>query len=141
MKIRAEAHWDGQPAIKAKAGKHEFFLDEVEAAGGTDKGPSPMQNLLASLGACLIAMGRLVASEMGLKIDAMNAAVEGELDNAGLMDKDPNVRPGMQQITVKLNVTSSEPADKLNQWFETTERRCPVRDVIVHGTTVKAERS
>lgn len=140
MKIKAEAHWDGQPAIKAKAGKHEFFLDEVEAAGGTDKGPTPLQNMLVSLGACLIAMGRLVASEMGLKFDAMETQLEGELDNDGLFDKDPGVRPGMQQITIKLKVTSSEPADKLQKWFEATERRCPVRDVIAHGTAVKVER-
>lgn len=136
-KFAVDVAWDGQhPALKARAGKHEFILDEAVSGGGTDQGPNQLQYLLGALGGCFTAMGRLVASEMGLKLDAISVRVEAELNPDGLLDKDPSIRPGFNQIRLTYQVTTNEPADRMAVWLEKTERRCPVRDVIVQPTEV-----
>ncbi len=128
--FRADVKWEGHPAMHAKTGKHELILDEVAAAGGTDKGPNPLQYLLSSLGGCFIAMGRLVASEMGLKIDGIRCLVEGDLNPDGLHAKDPKVRPGLLAIRMKLETKTAEPKDKMASWLIQVEARCPVKNCL-----------
>lgn len=126
--------------IRGSAGHFAILLDEPKSAGGTDQGASPLQYLLTSLGGCFIAMGRMVAGEMGLKLDSIRCAVEGEIDFAGLSEKDPNVRPGFKEIRLKLEVKSNEPADKIRLWEEKVEKRCPVKDCLVNPTPVKVSK-
>lgn len=135
--FKVETHWEGKPSIEARAGKHKFVLDEPESGGGTDLGPNQLQYLLASLGGCFTAMGRLVAKEMGLKLDSIDTKVEADLDPAGLLGKDPKVRPGFQEIRLQVQVKTGEPADKMATWLETTKKRCPVEDILAHPTPIK----
>lgn len=137
-KFAADVSWDGKnPAMKARAGKHEFILDEPASGGGTDKGPNQLQYLLGALAGCYTAMARFVASEMGLKIDSMSCRAEAELNPDGLLDKDPKARPGFSSVTLTYKFESKEPADKLAIWIEKTNKRCPVKDIFEHPTPIK----
>lgn len=47
--------------LDVEAGRHKFNADELPAIGGSDSGPSPLQLLLSSLGACTAMTLRLYA--------------------------------------------------------------------------------
>lgn len=51
MKVSLERIDDGF-GMKAKAGRHELFLDTAQEAGGNDQGFRPMELMLISLAGC-----------------------------------------------------------------------------------------
>jgi putative redox protein len=55
---------DGYTSQVSTAG-HEFLADEPASVGGADKGPSPYELLLASLGACTTMTLRMYADRKG----------------------------------------------------------------------------
>lgn len=129
--ISAETNWDESKVdMDARAGKHKMLIDEVPAAGGTDLGPGPIQYLLVGLGGCFMTLGRIVAGEMGLKIQHMRCRLEGDLDTDGMFAKDPAVRPGLQEIRLNIEVKTDEPADKMKSWLQQVESRCPIKDSL-----------
>lgn len=137
--IRVDADW--QPEVsgtQVRAGRHRLIIDEPKSVGGDeDKGPNPMQYLLAGVGGCLIAMGRLVAKEKGYAVTHIRCRVEGDIDPAGMMEQAPGVRPGLQEIRMTLEVDGPESPERIREWLDITERRCAVRDTVANGTVVK----
>lgn len=135
--LRVETDWEeGKPGMHARAGMHKIVLDEAKANGGDDLGPNPMQYLLSSLGGCFIGMGRMVAEEMGLKIDHIRVRCEGDINRDGLLGKNPAVRPGCQEIRLAVTVKSTESAENLREWQEKVEARCPVKDCLLNPTPI-----
>ena len=39
--------------IESRIGKHVVYIDQPESGGGKDKGPSPLEYFLLSLGGCI----------------------------------------------------------------------------------------
>lgn len=137
LTMKVETNWEsGTPGIHARAGMHKIIMDEAKANGRNDLGANPMQHLLSSLGGCFIGIGRMIAEEMNLKLDRIRCRVEGDLDRDGLLGKNPNVRPGCQEIRITVEVKSDEPEERIRAWLETVEARCPVKDIVLNPTPV-----
>ena len=136
--LRVEANWEkAKSASYVRAGKHQIVVDEPAATGGEDLGANPMQYLLSGVAGCFIGMGKIVAKEKGLQINNIRCRVECDINPDGMTGKDPSIRPGCQEIRMTIEVDSPESPDKLQDWAHTTEGRCPVRDTVAHGTTIK----
>ncbi len=58
----------------------ELVVDESEEMGGTDEGPNPLEYLLASQAGCLNVTASQVANDMGLTLEALDIAIEGDFD-------------------------------------------------------------
>lgn len=128
--FRASTAWTGKGLhVISKARRFEVSMDEPESLGGTNLGMNPVELLLSSLGGCLAVLVPAFAAEQGLQIDDVTVALEGDLDPDGFMGKAP-VRPGFQDIRVKLNVTSPEPREKIEKLIELVFQRCPVKDTL-----------
>lgn len=139
--ITAETNWDASKVdMDARGGRHQLTIDEVPAAGGTDLGPGPIQYLLMGLGGCFMTLGKIVAGEMGLKIQHMRCKLEGDLDTDGMFAKNPAVRPGLQEIRLGIEVKSDEPDAKLKAWLEQVEARCPIKDSLSRPVPIKVVR-
>lgn len=111
----------------------EVEADEPPVLVGQDYGANPVEHLLHALTSCLT--GALVyhAAVRGIRIDAVESTVEGDLDVRGFMGLAEDVRKGYQNIRVKFSVKSDAPREKL----EECARFSPVFDVVSRGTNVQ----
>src|SRR6056297_166209 len=103
-KFSVHAQSDTHSKTTVKARNFTLTIDEPPNLGGTDEGANPVEYILAALTGCLNVVGHMVAQEMGFKIKSLSFDVEGELNPAGFMGKDKNVRPGYQEIVATVNV-------------------------------------
>ncbi|CAM3002906.1 OsmC family protein [Paenibacillus sediminis] len=116
---------------KVTAANHQLIIDEPPSMGGKDEGPNPLATLLAALSGCENIVGNIVAKEMNFDLQGIEFDISGEFDNRGFMG-DPNVRPYFQKVTVNAKVKTSESEERIKQFQQTTDLRCPV------FTTLKA---
>lgn len=122
---------------EAQARGFTFNVDEPEELGGTNTGPNPVEYVIGAYAGCLNVVGHMIAKEMGFELDSLKIHVEGSLDPAGFLGKDPNVRSGYQEIRVTYDVKSSATPETLDKWMEAVSKRCPVGDNLKNPTPIK----
>jgi uncharacterized OsmC-like protein len=96
---------------------------------------NPVEYLLGSVLACLNSTGTMVARDMDIDIEELEATVEGDLNYAMYLGKDTEDRPGLQGLDVTLSVETAGDAD-LDAWLSAVEERCPVTDNVTGETGV-----
>jgi uncharacterized OsmC-like protein len=132
-----EASTVNSTRVDVCAGSHAFSIDEPVRMGGTDAGPNPVEYLLGALAGCLNVTGHLVAKEMGFTIESMDIRLEGNLDPLVFMGKKTGVRAGFKEIRVWIDMKSDASEEKLHQWAQAVELRCPVSDNLHNSTPLK----
>jgi putative redox protein len=70
-KMRAVARRRGGFQHDLEIGTHQLTVDEPEAQGGTDQGPSPQELLAASLASCTAVTMEMYAERKGWDIDGL----------------------------------------------------------------------
>jgi uncharacterized OsmC-like protein len=103
-----------------------------ELAGGTNKGPTAGELLLATLGHCVTGGFALAAAVMGVTIDSLNVEVEGDIDLQGTLGlpKPGAVRPGFQEMRVRYYVKSKASREQLEKAAKIGEDTSPVKDSL-----------
>jgi uncharacterized OsmC-like protein len=99
------------------------------------KDVNPVEYLLGSVLACLNSTGTMVARDMDIDIESLEATVEGDVNYATYRGEDAEDRPGLQGLDVTLSVETQSDAD-LDAWLTAVEERCPITDNVEHGTGV-----
>jgi uncharacterized OsmC-like protein len=115
--------------------KTTFVLDadEPPVLAGEDRGANPVEHLLNSLAACLTTTLVYHAAVRGIKIDELEAQIEGDLDLRGFLGLTNEVRRGYENIKVTYKVkTAAENIEKL----KALSKLSPVFDVTSNGTNV-----
>ena len=115
---------------------HKVTLDEPKHLGGTDKGPSPIELLLAALGGCQIISLAFFAPKLGVNLKSVETVVEGYLDPRGFMGVS-GVRPGFQRIRISTKIQAEGPSEKIKELVKLAEERCPVNDNIKNNTHIE----
>ena len=125
--------------FRSEAALRQFnvTVDEPEALGGGDAGPSPVELLLAALGSCQEVTYRLYADALGIPLNGVSVRLTGNLDLRGFFAVDPGVRPGYQTIEATIALDSPASDEDLARLKETVDRHCPVLDIISAATPVK----
>jgi len=116
---------------------HKVDIDEPKYLGGTDKGPSPIELLLAALGGCQIITLAFFAPRLGVKLKNVETVVEGYLDPRGFMGTS-GIRPGFQKIRISTKIQAEGPSEKIKELVKIAEERCPVNDNIRNSTLIEA---
>ncbi|SES32663.1 OsmC family protein [Salipaludibacillus aurantiacus] len=104
---------------------HKVIIDEPAGMGGTDQGPDPLSNMLASLAGCENVIANMVAKDMDFDLQSIEFNIHGELDPRGLMG-DENVRPYFEKVQINAKVSTSESQERIEELKEKTDSRCPV---------------
>lgn len=116
--------------------------DEPPVLLGLDKGPNPVEYLLAAITSCVTTAIVYHAAARGIRIDELESSVDGDIDIQGFLGLDKNVRPGYQQIRMNFRLKSDAPQEQLDDLMATAPNLSPVFNSVTQGVpvTVKYER-
>jgi uncharacterized OsmC-like protein len=99
--------------------KHKTALildnDEAEVLLGEDRAANPVEYLLHALAGCVTTTTVYHAAARGIHIRTIETEIEGELDVQGLLQTNPQVRTGFQNIRIKMKIDSDAEGEKLEE--------------------------
>lgn len=107
-----------------------LYGDEPDILLGIDRGPNPVEFVLHGLAGCLSTTFVYYAAAEGVKIDAIDYTLEGDVDIRGLLGISKKVRPGYQNIRVTFHVKSDAPMQKLRELVKLAQLRSPVFNTV-----------
>ncbi len=115
--IKLNAHLEWEDGTKNNVTIREFSpisTDEPELLGGTNKAPNPVEYLLSGAAACFSTTFEILASQQGIKLEKVSTDIEADVDFAiffGIKDGERRIT----NLTIKLNVVSSAPNEKIEE--------------------------
>ncbi len=136
---KAQLRKKGGFESEAKVRDFSITIDEPEKLGGTNKGPNPLEVLLASLGGCLDFTGTIIAQEMGYQLEDFELEIEGDLDPRGVKGK-ADVPIGFQEIRVEVKKVEGLPEEEIPKFLKKIQNRCPVDNTLEEGVNVEIDR-
>ena len=118
--------------------KEPFVLhgDEPTVLLGEDQGANAVETALHALACCAGTSFVYHASAQGVKIDAMEVELEGDIDIRGFLGLSQQVRNGFEGIRMTFRVKSEAPKGKLEELCTLARRRSPVHDLFSNPTPV-----
>jgi uncharacterized OsmC-like protein len=119
--------------------QHNLTVDEPPALGGTDSGPNPVELILAALGTCQEITYRAYATALGIPLDKVSVAVEGDIDLRGFFAVDESVRAGYEAVRATVHLESSAREEQLQQLRDVVNGHCPVLDIISQPVPVELD--
>ncbi len=135
--VKINSKWLEKSLIEVKAREHTVYVDQPEASGGTNKGPTPLEYLFVSLASCLITIGLIVARQKQLKINGLSADVEGDIDYDVLLGKSKEPRAGFYRIKVLVKVDGELTQQEKEEFIKEVESRCPIADNLLNHTPIE----
>ena len=134
---KARVKWLGGFRARAYIRDHAFLIDEPSDLAGVDTSPNAVEYVLAALGACYSVGFTLNATKRGIKVDAMEVALEGRLNNVltffGLSQKG---HPGYEEIKAKLFVKTSADNKLVEEAWKETVANSPVGNTLARNVSV-----
>lgn len=125
----------GAPAVTAtlvngharlSSGAFNWDADLPPAIGGGNLAPSPTQYLLGALAGCAVAFLRdTLAPQLGIQLDDVRAIARCTTDTRGLLGMD-GVAADLAAIELDIEVSSPEPAERLEELYRIWLERCPI---------------
>jgi uncharacterized OsmC-like protein len=107
-----------------------FEGDEPPVLLGNNAGPNAVETVLAALASCLAVGFVYNAAGQGIKVEALEFEVEGEIDLHGFLGLSDDVRPGYKAIELTYRVESDAPREKVVELCEYVQRTSPVLDLL-----------
>jgi uncharacterized OsmC-like protein len=123
-------------------GEHEHIAaykasgDHPTVLCGADAGPTPVEWLLHALATCLMAGVGNIAAARGVKLNKVEAVIEGDIDLRGLLGLSKEVRNGYEGIKVSFVIDGDASPEQLEQIVMQSKARSAVYDVLTNGVSV-----
>jgi uncharacterized OsmC-like protein len=118
-----------------------FYLegDEPPVLLGTNAGPNAVETVLHALSSCLAVGFVYNAAALGIRVDALEFKLEGEIDLHGFLGLSDEVRPGYKNIEVTYRVESDAPREKVVELCEYVQKTSPVLDILRNPVQVSVK--
>jgi uncharacterized OsmC-like protein len=114
---------------RVRLGDHDLVFDQpTTVPGGENRGPSPLDVLVASVGACAHYFAAAYLNARGIPNADLTVEAEGE--------KDQVPAPRIARLTIKVHVPAGLNAQQLTG-IERAIRRCPAYGTLVHQPSVE----
>ncbi|MEM6679368.1 MAG: OsmC family protein [Pseudomonadota bacterium] len=115
---------------------HTIEADHPEHFAATDAGATPVEIVLTGLASCLAAGVATVAENRGIQLRKVAAILEGDMDLAGIMGIDADVRNGFSGIRVRFDIEADATRDEIAALVAQSQKRSAVFDIITNPTAV-----
>ncbi len=119
--------------------EHTFEADHPTQLVAMDNSPTPAEQLLHALAACITAGIGNIAAARGIELKRVESVVTGDIDLVGLLGIDPTVRNGYQGIDVQLTIEGDGSAEELEAVVNRSIARSAVFDMLTNGTAVSVD--
>ena len=110
--------------------------DHPEVFAAEDNAPTPVELVLAGLAGCLNAGVASVAQNRGIQLHSVETTIEGDMDLAGILGIDSDVRNGFGAIRVHFKVDADASDEDIKALVAQSQKRSAVFDVITNPTNV-----
>jgi uncharacterized OsmC-like protein len=112
--------------------QEEFVLDSdaPDLMLGGSEAPNPFEYFLHSLLSCLTTTFIYHAALQGVRVQAVESRVEGDLDLHGFLGMREDGRQGFQEIRAILRVKADCAAEQLRELMNLAQRRSPLLRMI-----------
>ncbi|MFQ5527222.1 MAG: alpha/beta fold hydrolase [Thermoanaerobaculia bacterium] len=117
------------------AGSHQLVADEPRSVGGTDRGPTPYELLLAALGACKSMTLRMYAERKKWPLERVTVRVEHARIHARDCDECESEDGRVDRIDASLRVTGDLTEEQRARLAEIADR-CPVHRTLTSETVI-----
>lgn len=111
--------------------------DEPPVLLGTNRGPNAVEAVLHALASCLAVGFVYNAAARGIRVEALEFDLEGDLDLQGFLGLSDRVRPGYEGLTVHYRVKADAPREKVVELCDYVQKTSPVLDIIRNPVPVK----
>lgn len=118
-------------------GTHRVTTDQT-APLGEAAGPSPVELVLAGLGACQEVVYGVHARLLGIPLETVTVEIEAALDPRGFFGA-AEVPVGFRQITYTADIRSSAPPEQIARLVEVVEAHCPVSAMLREPMRVEGD--
>jgi len=113
-----------------------MIADEPPILAGNDDGANPVEHLLHALASCLTTAMVAHAAVRGIRIEAMESELEGDLDLNGFLGLNPETPKGYTDIRVKFRVDAADgDIDAIRELAEFS----PVFNTLTNGVNVDVQ--
>jgi len=136
--IKVNVDWEhvGVKSI-ARVGEHTVVeMGKGAQSQSEDKGASPMETFLSSLGGCIIVFLAGFAQKRRLTVNNIRVNIEGDYDPRGMSSSSSGIRPGFQQIRYQVVVESPDSPEAVRKVIDYAIKACPIKDTMMKGTAV-----
>ena len=92
--------------------------------------------MLSGLASCLSAGVAAVAQHRGIQLKSVRATIEGDMDMAGILGIDADVRNGFSAIRISFDIDADATPEELAALVAQSQKRSAVFDIITNPTNV-----
>ncbi len=121
---------------KARPSTHLVETDHPAEFAAPDAAPTPVEVVLSGLAGCLTAGIASVAENRGVKLRSVHARIEADMDLAGILGIDAEVRNGFSAIRVEFDIDADASDDDIAALVTQSQRRSAVFDILTNPTAV-----
>ena len=138
--LRATGGQTGAPvACSIDIGRAIYQAQAHTGVGGSGTAACSGDLLLGALAACAQITCQMVAAAMGIPVEQIDVAVEGDLDLSGTLGISKEVPVGFENIRLKFDVRAPQAtAEQLRALREKTEQYCVVIQTLLNPPKIES---
>lgn len=125
FKITVQGVCPSHGRTNVSARQHTVVIDEPPSRGGTDKGASPLETLLASFAGCTNVIATDIVEEMGIDLKITSVEVVGSLDTRGFRNV-ADVTVPFPEVELNVGVAGNVSEGQVKELKTALAKRCPV---------------
>ena len=126
----------GVGAEQCHVKEFSFDADHPQVFAAEDNGITPVEYILVGLASCLTAGIASVAQNRGIQLHSVTSTLEGDMDMAGILGIDRDVRNGYSNIRVSFEVDADATPEEIEALVAQSQKRSAVYDILANPVAV-----
>ncbi|MDE1852596.1 MAG: OsmC family protein [Thaumarchaeota archaeon] len=136
--LRVQARLIHNVNSEGEAHGFKFQSDELDEAGGSGKGPIPLDYFLAGFCFCFLSIMARTTASLGVGLNSASISVRGLLDRRGAYGS-ADVYSGFLDIAYELKLESDDTEERVRAMVKEVQKRCPAHATLSRATKLSSK--